>query len=110
MDVPLREYIERRLHDLESNISAKAEAKAEALAIQTKELERRLEILNHEHARAVENFNTYLPRSEYGLTMGEMQKWKSDVEAWRNRMIGIALGSATAGGAAGALVTKLFGL
>lgn len=109
-EVTLKEYVERRLLDLESNISALADAKAEALAIQTKELERRLDSLNHAHALAVQNFNTYIPRNEYNITIGELHKWKNEIDAWRNRMLGMALGSAAGGGVAGALIAKAFGM
>lgn len=109
VEVSLREYVERRFYDLEKQLDVRFDAQRHALEIQTKELERRLGILNHAHAQAVQNFNTFLPRETHSVEMNDWRKWRDTIDAWRNKTIGYALGSATLGGGVGALIAKLFG-
>lgn len=106
-DVSLKEHLETRFDELEKRIELSARANEAALAVQTNELARRLDTLNHAHQQAVEKESSFLPRGEYGIAQAEWHRWRNDIEAWRNRVIGIAIGGGAAGGIIAALLTRM---
>ena len=68
--VPLREYFESQL-----------ELRDQALQVQAREYERRLEALNHAHEEAQRVLNTYLPRETWEAWLKEEQKRREKIDA-----------------------------
>ena len=68
--VPLREYFESQL-----------ELRDQALQVQAREYERRLEALNHAHQEAQRVLNTYLPRETWEAWLKEEQKRREKIDA-----------------------------
>jgi len=71
---------------------------------QAQEYERRLTELNHAHAQAVTDKQRFLDRELFYSKMDEWGKWRSEVDTWRAKVVGIAIGvGAVSGGIAGAI-------
>lgn len=64
-EVPLREFLERRIDDLERRLDERDTHRQEALRLQHVEYERRLDTLNHAHEQAVEVQHTYVTQDKY---------------------------------------------
>jgi len=105
--VSLRDFIERivaehekRRDDLRAEdrrwLERELDALAKALALQAKENERRLDILNHAHEQAREVLGTYLPRELYERGRAETHEWqrKADLQAvaFETRLKSVELG------------------
>lgn len=107
--VSMRDYFERRLHDLEDKLHAHYRSELEGLTVRVEELQGRLDRARQAHDTLVELVGTKMSSIDY-------QSWKDAIETWRNTEqgmkkgipIGIALGSGAGGGAIVALLAKVF--
>lgn len=73
----------------------------ENLTIQAREYERRLTDLNHAHAQSVSDKATYMTKELFDSKHEELIVWKSELDRWRAKLYGFALGIGVAGGLAG---------
>lgn len=69
-----REYLDRRLAEVERVWEARAKAEALALEIQAREMARRLDDLNHAHARALEAQSKTVSRETFDIQMAILTK------------------------------------
>ncbi len=80
----------------------------EAIRLQAAEYERRLSELNHEHARAREDRNKFVTTDLFYSKQDELTKWRNELDQWRSRIIGIAIGVSAASGALMGFIMRLF--
>lgn len=97
------QYLRSRIAVLESNIVWLKEN----VKLQANEYERRLTELNHAHAQATLDRNKYLSAEMFYSKMTELDKWRSDVDTWRARIMGIAIGVGAVSGAIAGFVMRL---
>ncbi len=74
---------------------------------QAVEYARRLDELNHAHERAAQDKSKFITGDLFYAKYDEQQKWRSDMDQWRSRIIGIGIGIGLAGGAAGGGIAGL---
>lgn len=74
-------WVEERLDTLEEKIASMERVHDRALEIQTKELARRLDDLNHEADRLRNMQSTYLPREVWERAEEALKKEKSSITA-----------------------------
>lgn len=79
----------------------------EAISLQASEYERRLNELNHAHAQATADRNKFINSDLFYSKLDEIVKWRSELDAWRGRVVGIALGIGAAAGVGGGLISTL---
>lgn len=79
----------------------------DSIVLQAKEYERRLTELNHAHARATTDAARFVTAELFYSKYDELAKWRSELDQWRSRVIGIAIGAGLAAGGMGGLVTGL---
>jgi len=70
------EELKTQIAVLQEKIASMQEAKV----LQAKEYERRLEELNHAHAKAEQRNADYLPRELFERTMEELRLWRERVD------------------------------
>lgn len=78
----------------------------EAISLQAAEYARRLDELNHAHARATEDKGKFITGELFYSKWDEMVKWRSEMDNWRARVIGIAIGLGTVGGIVGGIIMR----
>lgn len=133
----LLSVIDRKSELLSERLDGHVKRLAEADVLARAELHRRLDILNHAHEEARRILNTYAPRelvdqkieelfrdvsslkaTVAGFTVAyhqiaQLLEWRSTIDSWRSRMLGIAIGAALGGGLTGsglvAIIVKLMG-
>ncbi len=79
----------------------------ENIALQAQEYERRLTELNHAHARATEDRNKYVGVDLFYSKIDEIAKWRSEMDQWRSKIIGIAIGVGSFGGLIGGAIAGI---
>ncbi len=79
----------------------------ESIKLQAIEYERRLTDLNHAHQRSVEDKAQFVSSEMFFSKLGEYEKWKSDIDKWRSRMTGIAVGAGAVSGATAGLLSRI---
>lgn len=79
--VSLREYLEALIGKETGVIMARLNGMDERHTVQADELARRLEELNHAHARSLEDKGTYLPREVFEQTQREVRTRMELVDA-----------------------------
>lgn len=80
----------------------------ESIKLQASEYERRLTELNHAHAQSVVDKAKFLSADLYHAKMYELEKWRSEIDTWRARIIGIAVGAGAVSGGAVGFILRLF--
>jgi len=76
----------------------------ENIALQAREYERRLSELNHAHVQAEMDRGRFVNSDIFYSKMDELYKWRNDVDTWRAKVVGIAIGvGAVSGGVAGVI-------
>ncbi len=78
----------------------------DAIVLQAKENERRLQELNHAHQAQIDRNAQYVSREAFELRTREIDKWRREVDMWR----WISIGAGIAGGGAAAAVFKVLGV
>jgi hypothetical protein len=79
----------------------------ESIRLQASEYERRLTELNHAHAQATSDRNKYLTAELFYSKLDEITTWRTGIDTWRARIVGIAIGvGAVSGGVAGAVALE----
>jgi hypothetical protein len=77
-----------------------------AIELQAKEYERRLSDLNHAHAQATVDKSKFVSGELFYAKLDEVAKWRSEMEKWQSKVIGIAIGlGSAAGGIAGIIAS-----
>ena len=89
-DVSLKEFIEVRLAEMEKRLDERQRIHDNALTLQAREYERRLEGLNHEHARLASDRERYTTREKFEDHLHTFDTWKAQV----NTAIATASGKA----------------
>ena len=79
-DLTMREYVDLVTGHLVEMESLRHAALSEALRLQAAEYERRLNTLNHEHARAVEVQHTYVTQEKFDDFVSRYQSEKATTE------------------------------
>jgi uncharacterized protein YukE len=77
--VSLRDYVEALLDARDKLQAERLQGTAKALKLAHKETLRRLDVLNHAHEEAQQNWAKTLPRETFGLYSDEQQRWKDAV-------------------------------
>ena len=90
--VALREFIERILAEESKRRDDLRAEDRRALDIQAREYERRLDALNHEHARLDKAQLAYVPRETYEHFMEETREWRGRVETFMSEQAGARKG------------------
>ena len=76
----------------------------ENIALQAREYERRLSELNHAHAQATMDRTHFVNAELFYSKMDEWARWRNDIDTWRAKVVGIAIGvGAVSGGVAGVI-------
>ena len=78
----------------------------EAIGHQATEYARRLDELNHAHAQATSDKNKFITSELFYSKWDDMVKWRSEMDVWRSRVIGIAIGLGTVGGLVGGVIMR----
>ena len=78
-EVTLRELLEHRLSALEAKMDVAFLQRDSVLRTQAEEYARRLDELNHAHARAQVVLETYLTREIYETSQREFREWRDSV-------------------------------
>jgi hypothetical protein len=79
----------------------------EAIKLQALEYERRLAELNHAHAQAVSDKNKFMTSELFYSKYDEIAKWRSELDQWRSRIVGIAIGIGSVSGLIGGVIAAL---
>ncbi len=79
----------------------------ENIVLQAKEYERRLTELNHAHDQAVTDKAKFVNLDIFYAKLEEISKWRSEMDSWRNRVIGIYIGLGLASGVVSGLITVM---
>ena len=91
----LKDPLLERIEGLRALSFERSAAAKEALALQAKEYERRLDALNHEHERIAANQASSIPREVFDRVIGQHESRMADLERWRatseGRVWGICL-------------------
>lgn len=78
--VELRAYVEAILTERDKAIAAAFSASEKALRLHSVEVERRLDLLNHDAERARQNWERTLPREVFAQYQKEMDAWREAVD------------------------------
>jgi hypothetical protein len=84
----LAEAHKKDIERIEEQTNLKFESQNKALLIETKEIARRLEILNGEAERLRSMQETYLPREVYETEHRELRKKVDGIEEYKNNALG----------------------
>lgn len=94
--LPIVEFVDRCIHSevkrLEDLFAAQSVAHDKTMAIQMREISRRLDELNHVYDKAREERSEYLSKATYETFLSEYSKWRDET----NRTISNAQGRAAA--------------
>ena len=71
---------EQHLRERIATLEAEVKGQDKALAIQSREYERRLQDLNHSHEQAVERYAQFLPREIYEGDGRELRAWRRIID------------------------------
>jgi len=72
--IRMRDYVDLRFNDIKDAISHNERTNSDQIKLAAEELARRLDILNHAHAAAVEVQQTYVPREIFEQYIAEVNK------------------------------------
>jgi hypothetical protein len=88
--VPLStvEFVDRAIHAERAVMKAELEARDRAMEIQTKELSRRLDELNHAHQRAQQDKAEFLNKTTYDAFLKGYETWNREVNAYMSNQQG----------------------
>ncbi len=89
-------------------LEAELDSLRDAIKLQAQEYERRLTELNHAHSRATDDRNKFVTTDLFYSKQDELSKWRSELDQWRSRIIGIAIGVSAMTGAVVGLMMRLF--
>lgn len=110
-EIELKVFLESKIDALEKIIITRIDAGDKALAIQTREFERRLLDLNGEQARLAADRERYLPRELFDQSAKDMNNWRSLVEGFmatiRGQSKGLSLSWSIFSALIGALVSAI---
>jgi TolA-binding protein len=108
------DFMPNRIETLETRVAVletRLNDSQAAIILQAKEIERRLDELNHSKRLDAERGKEFITKSEYETKHKELTNWQLQMEAWRSReagfKIGLVIGAGLAGGGIGALIMKL---
>jgi septum formation topological specificity factor MinE len=118
-DIPLCKYFETliksnnnltdiRFNSLEEILNQRFEMQSQALLLQNKNFEDRLNKLNELRQEVVEDRSKYVTYDRYDIQHKMLEDRIKLLEMWQSRMYGIAIGMAIIGGISGGLLTELF--
>lgn len=75
-DAVSRRELDQRIAAMQALLDERVNAQQAALGIQTVEIARRLDELNHAHKIAMENWARSLPRENFDLAMRDWDRWR----------------------------------
>jgi hypothetical protein len=82
----------------------------QSIILQAKEYERRLTELNHAHAQSTIDKSKFLAADMFYVNKDDVNKWRNEIDQWRSKVIGIAIGIGLASGfAGGSIAAALLG-
>lgn len=75
----------------------------EAISLQAREYERRLQELNHAHQNQMDRNAQYISREAWEIRNAEIDKWRREIDMWR----WVSIGAGIVGGGLGGIVGRM---